>query len=81
VIAHEEHNKLATDFVMKVGTGTRSVSEVCVVMETIILGAMHLLVGVHGANPSTASALVEAAVQQAVERFTDPSNQHKGPQS
>lgn len=79
--AHEEHNKLATDFVMKVGKGTQSSSEVCVVLETIILGAMRLLVGIYGANPSTASALVEAAVQRAVERFTGPSNQHKGPQS
>lgn len=79
--AHEEHNKLATDFVLKVGKGTRSSSEVCVVLETIILGAMRLLVGIYGEKPSIASALVEAAVQKAVERFTGPSDHHKGPQS
>ena len=76
--AHEEHNKLATDFVMKVGKGTRSYSEVCVVLETIILGAMRLLVGIYGLKPSTASGLVEAAVQSAVERFTGPSDKEGG---
>lgn len=70
--AHDDHNKLATDFVLKVGRGTQSYSEVCVVLETIILGAMRLLVGIYGLKPSTASGLVEAAVQRAVERFSGP---------
>lgn len=72
--AHEEHNKLAADFVLKVGKGTRSVSQLCVVLETIILGSMQILVGVYGAKPEAASALVEATVQRAIERFTDPAD-------
>lgn len=68
--AAEKHNELAVEFVRKVGHGTDKASEIAVVLETIILGSMRLMSGLHGASPRVASGMVEAAVQRALERFT-----------
>lgn len=66
----DRRNALASGFVRQVGHGTASSSEVCVVLESIILGAMKIIAGLYGASPAVASGLVEAAVQRAIERFS-----------
>lgn len=65
----ERHNRLAAEFVQKAGRETASGAELMVVVESTMLAAMLLLVKVYETNPSSASALMESALQKATERF------------
>lgn len=66
----ERHNALAREFVKLAGQETRTVGEISVVLESVITAAMLLNVHVHKVAPQVACGLVEAAVQRAVERFS-----------
>lgn len=66
----EAHNQIVVEFTRRIGTVTQSSAELMVIVESMIFGAMLLNMQVHGATPRVASGLVEAAVQQAIERFT-----------
>jgi hypothetical protein len=68
----DRHNRLAEDFVQMAGRGTQSSAELMVVAETTMLASMRLLVMLYDVNPSSASALMEAALQRATERFAEP---------
>lgn len=67
----ERHNKLARDFVMAAGRGTDSTAELMTVMESTMLAAMLIMVRLYDVKPSHASAFMEAALQQATERFAE----------
>lgn len=67
---HEKHNELAKQFVTMAGTQTKSQDELLVVVESALLASMHLLVRLYGAKPRNASILLEAALQNATERFS-----------
>lgn len=64
------HNQLARDYVAMVGSKTHSQDELLVVVESAILASMHLMVRMYGAKPAHASVLMEAALQNATERFS-----------
>lgn len=66
----EQHNALASDYVMKVGAMTSSTAQIAVILESVILGSMRLMARLYGTPPRAASGLVEAAVQRAIERFS-----------
>lgn len=68
--ASDTHNQLARDFVAMAGTKTHSRDELLVVVESAMLASMHLLVRMYGAKPAHASILLEAALQNATERFS-----------
>lgn len=68
--AHETHNDLTQEWILKVIGQTKTDTEAMVIVESALLGAMLLLVKKHGTKPKTAVAFVEAAVQQAIVRFT-----------
>jgi hypothetical protein len=67
----EVHNRLARDFVTLAGTQTHSREELLVVIESAMLASLHLMVKLHGAKPTHASTLLEAALQNATERFSE----------
>ena len=67
----DTHNQLARDFVTLAGTKTRNQEELLVIVESALLAAMHLLVRMYGAKPQHASILMEAALQNATERFSE----------
>lgn len=69
--ASEVHNKLARDFVAMAGTQTNNREELLVVVESVMLASLHLMVKLHGAKPAHASTLLEAALQNATERFSE----------
>lgn len=66
----EIHNALAREFVMRTGKECKSYGEVMVVLESVILGSMRLNCKLFNLKPHVASALVEGAIQRAIERFT-----------
>lgn len=66
----EAHNQIVVEFTRRIGTVTQSSAELMVIVESMIYGAMLLNMQVHGVSPRVACGLVEAAVQQAIERFT-----------
>lgn len=66
----DRHNALTGEFVQRLGRDCASYSELMVVLESMLLGAMLLNVKLHGCTPHVASGLVEAAVQSAIERFS-----------
>lgn len=68
--ASDTHNQLARDFVAMAGTKTHSQGELLVVVESAMLASMHLLVKLYGAKPHHTSILMEAALQNATERFS-----------
>lgn len=67
----DTHNQLARDFVAMAGTKTNNQDELLVVVESAILASMHLLVRMYGTKPEHASILMEAALQNATERFSE----------
>lgn len=67
----ETHNRLAREFVTMAGTQTNNRDELLVVIESAMLASLHLMVKLHGAKPSHASTLLEAALQKATERFSE----------
>lgn len=67
----ETHNRLARDFVMMAGAQTHSRDDLLVVIESTMLATMQIMVKLHGAKPAHASALLEAALQNATERFSE----------
>lgn len=69
--ASSKHNELARRFVHEVVRETHTYSQMMVVIETTILAAMLSLKGQHGFDAAGASAMVESAVQTAIERFTE----------
>jgi len=69
--ATEEHNALAREFVMKVAGATRSHSELMVVVESTLLAAMLLSRKLYNLPPHGCVEMVEMAVQQATDRFTE----------
>ena len=66
----ELHNKMTAGFIHSVGVGCQSDTEVMVVLESILLGAMLLNVKRFGVSPLAAAAMMEEAVHQALARFT-----------
>lgn len=68
--AADRHNALVRGIVRQMGTETKSSSELMVVIESILTGAMMLNAKLYGAPPHVASGFVEAAVQRAIERFS-----------
>lgn len=70
----DTHNRLAREFVMMAGRETYNGAELMVVMESAMLATMHLLVKLHGVKPTEASIYMEAALQAATERFSEPHN-------
>ncbi len=69
--ASDKHNTLVTEVVKQLGSGTHSVPELMVVIESIILSALLLLVRLYGQKPKDASIYLEAALQRATERFAE----------
>jgi hypothetical protein len=65
----DRHNRLAREFVMKVGRETTNYAEMMVVVESTILAAMLLAHKMHGVSAAAAAEMVESAVQAATERF------------
>lgn len=65
----DTHNRLAREFVTMAGTQTHSQGQMMVVVESTLLASMELLVRLHGVKPAHASVLMEAALQNATERF------------
>ena len=68
--AANRHDALVRGIIRQMGSGTKSSSELMVVVESILTGAMMLNAKLYGAKPHVASGLVEAAVQRAIERFS-----------
>lgn len=78
----ELHNTLAKEFVQKamreilVNGGT--FADVMLLMESVIVGGMVANVKIFKLNPQNASSMAEAAVQRAMERFTEQMNKDGG---
>ena len=68
---HENHNRLAQEFVRSVGHGTKKPSEIAVVLETVILASLRLMSGLYGQAPHVSTGMAEAAFQRALERFAE----------
>lgn len=66
--ASDKHNELASAYVHQVGRAATSEAELCVVLESIIVGSMQIIQHVYRKSPAVASGMVETAVQQAIER-------------
>ena len=62
-------NALAAEIVTKLGKETESLGELMVVVESSLMGVLILLSDLYGSSPDAASAILEAAVQEATERF------------
>lgn len=67
--AHEKHNELARDFVIRVVRETKSHSELMVVLESVLLSAMLVSRKVYGLSPAGSVEMIETAVTQATERL------------
>lgn len=67
--AYDRHNQLATEFVQTAGRNTSTDAELMVVVESTLLASMLLLVKLYGMAPPHASMMMEAALQNATERF------------
>jgi hypothetical protein len=65
----ERHNKLAAEFVQMAGRNTANGAELMVVVESTMLASLLLLVKAYDTSPSAASAMMEAALHAATERF------------
>jgi hypothetical protein len=68
----ELHNTLVTEFLRglyRVYQAGGTYEDVMVVMESLTAGVMHLGVEKHGMKPAIAAGMVEAMIQQAIERF------------
>lgn len=69
--ASQRHNDLTKEVIGLIGGRTRTMPELMVVVESLLLATMLLLVRLYGKRPSDASALVEASLQRANERFAE----------
>ena len=69
--ASERHNKLAAEVVQMAGRQTDNGAELMVVVESTMLASLLLLVKVYDTSPSTASAMMEAALHKATKRFAE----------
>jgi len=65
----DRHNRLAREFVMTVGREASDHAEFMVVIESVLLAAMLVQVRLHQMKPAHAVAMVEEALQVAMERF------------
>jgi hypothetical protein len=68
----ETHNRLAKEFVMMAGQQTHSQEELLVVVESMMLASLHLLTKLYRVQPSHASVFLEAALNRATERYSEP---------
>ncbi len=66
----QRHDLLAREFITKVAGKTESFSELMVVVESSLFGTLMIMEKLHGFKPSHSVEMVEAAVLQAVERYT-----------
>ena len=67
----DTHNRLSHEFVMKVVSTTNNHSEMMVVIESAILAAMLVSERVYRIPPAGCVEMVEMAIQQATDRFTE----------
>ena len=67
----DRHSQLTSEFITKVAGNTRSQSEMMVVVESMILGAMLISTRAHGLRPAASVEMIETAVQRATERFAE----------
>lgn len=67
--AYARHNALTREFVAKIAGQAKSHSEMMVVVESMILGAMLIATRAHSLSPSATVEMIDMAVQQATERF------------
>lgn len=65
------HDQIVSQIVGVIGNRTRSAAELMVVIESIILAVLLLLVRLHSHKPTSASVLMETALQRATERFSE----------
>jgi len=68
--ASDNHNQLTKEVVGLLGNRTKTMAEMMVVTESVILAVLLLLVRLYGQKPSAASVLMETALQRATERFS-----------
>jgi hypothetical protein len=67
--AAQRHNELSRKFVEEIGREARSMPELMVVVESILLATMLLLNKRDNISPRHAAGLVDEAVHRATERF------------
>ena len=65
----DKHNRLATEFVLKVAGQTSNHAELMVVVESAILAALLLSREQYAIKPAGCVEMIEMAVQQATDRF------------
>lgn len=66
----DKHNELAREFIMKVAGQTSGLPDMMVVVESCLLAAMLVLHRRDGMTKANAAEMIEAAVQQAMERLS-----------
>ncbi len=74
----ERHNELTREFVTKIARETKSAAEMCVILESTILGSMLVCSNVYRMKPAVSAGLIEAAVQRAIERYTGTALKEQG---
>ncbi len=70
--ASETHNRLAREFVMKIGGQTKTHAELMVVIESVVLASMVLSYRLYGVSKYASAEMIEEAINRAIERFTAP---------
>lgn len=70
----DRHNAMTRELIVKTGNVSTDYAELMVILESYAFGCMMLNVQLFNCTPQVATALVESALQRAIERFTDENN-------